>query len=96
MAKGNGTTVPTTLVSLRASKKCNMYAPVYVDLCRVDVEDLLGCTDDDRESLVNLPQGNVLNLEARLLERLGDGDGGRGREVNGLSAGVSVGCSKDP
>src|SRR5690348_3513566 len=52
-------------------------AAVDVDLVLVDPEHPDRVQRDRRERLIDLPQVNVLDLQAGLLERLGGGVGGR-------------------
>jgi hypothetical protein len=60
----------------------------YVDLGRVEVEDLLGSSNNDGEGLVDLEEGDVLHLDASVLESHGDGDGRGDGEVDGSDGGV--------
>jgi hypothetical protein len=61
-----------------------------VDLFPGQVEHLLRRAGDDRERLVELPQGDVVLAHARGLEREGHGEGRGGGEVDGRAGGVGV------
>lgn len=65
-------------------------ATVDVDLGSWDVENLLGDVNDNRESLVDLEQGDVINSQASFLQSLGDSDSRGGREVDGVNASVGI------
>lgn len=63
---------------------------VNVHLGSRDTEDLLGNVDDNRESLVNLEQGDVINCQVSLLQGLGDGESWGGGEVDRVNASVGI------
>lgn len=66
------------------------HAPVHVDFCGVDAEDLFGDADDDGEGLVDFEERDVVDREVGLFEGFGEGDGGGDGEVDGLYTGVGV------
>jgi hypothetical protein len=66
-------------------------ATVNVYLGSWDVEDLLSDVDDNRERLVDLKQGDVINGQTSLLQSLGDSQSRGGGEVNRIDTGVGVG-----
>jgi hypothetical protein len=66
-------------------------ATVNVNLGSWDVEDLLSDIDDNRERLVDLKQGDVVNGQTSPLQSLGDSQSRGGGEVNRIDTGVGVG-----
>lgn len=65
-------------------------ATVDVDLGPWDVENLLGDVDDDGEGLVDLKQGDFVNVQTSLLQCLGDGESWGGGEVDGVNASIGI------
>ena len=61
-----------------------------VDFGVVDTEDLFGGNTDDGECLVELPQVNVVLLDAGSLECLGHSERRGGREVHRVASSVGV------
>lgn len=66
-------------------------ATLLVHLRGVKTKSLLDSLADGSESLVDLPYGDILNLQAGALEDLGDGESGSEREVDGGGSGISRG-----
>lgn len=63
-----------------------------VDLCRVNVHDFFGGTDDDGECFVEFEQGDVFLRNTGGLEGLGDGECGCGGEVDRGGGGIGEAC----
>jgi hypothetical protein len=63
-----------------------------IDLAPVEAQDLFRTYTDHRERLVELPQRNVLLLDASLLESDGDGEGRSGGEIDGGTRGIGKAC----
>lgn len=63
---------------------------VDVDLGSRDVENLFGDVNDNRESLINLEQGDVVNGQASFLQSLGDGNSWGGGEVDRVNASIGI------
>lgn len=61
-----------------------MCLPIDVDLCGVELANLLGDADNDGESLVEFKEGDIVNSEVSLPESLRKGDGRCFREVDGV------------
>lgn len=64
---------------------------VHVHLGGVDVQELLVGEDDDAERLVDLPEGDVVLADARLLEEGRDGHGGGQGKVYRVGGAILVG-----
>lgn len=62
---------------------------VNIDLCGVELANLLSDADYNGEGLVELEKGDVVDSEVGLRQSLGKGDSGRLREVDGLNTSVS-------
>ncbi len=65
-------------------------APINVNLRGVNSQNLLDDADNDGEGLVDLPQSNVLWLQAGLFQSDGNRDGGCLREVLRLHTTISI------
>jgi hypothetical protein len=63
---------------------------INIDLGGINVHDLLGRSDDDGESLVELEKSDIILRDPGLLEGLGDGEGGGGREIDRGRSGIGV------
>ena len=65
-------------------------ATVNVNLGSWNAQDLLGDVDDNRESLVDLKQRDLINGQASLLQGFGDGESWGGGEVDRVNASVGI------
>jgi hypothetical protein len=65
--------------------------PIDVNLCGVDIANLLCDTNDDRESLVQFELGNVVHGEVGLLQSNGESFCRSFGEVDGVNASISPG-----
>lgn len=70
---------------------CVLCLPVRVDLCRVEAEDLLGDTNDSRESFVDFKSCDVLDGQVSLFKSDRESDGGCNGEIDRLDTGIGVG-----
>lgn len=70
----------------------NPHVPIDVDLCRIDLENLLDYPNDNGESLVDFPESYVVHRKPSLLQGKRHSNSGCLREVDGINTGVRVGC----
>ena len=63
-----------------------------VDLAPVETQDLFSANTDNRERLVELPESNVLLLDAGLFQCNGHGQSRGSREVDRGASGISKAC----
>ena len=88
MTKSNSTTFEICQCGVRNTAGGNL--PVRVDLRGIKAQDLFGDTNNSRESFVDFESCNIVHGQTGLLEGDGEGNGGCGREVNGLNTSISV------
>lgn len=87
VAEGDG----TTEINFSQVKERILHpnAPIDVDLSGINVADLLGDTDDNREGLVQLELGNLVDGKTSLLERDRNSLGRCLGEVDGVNTSIS-------
>lgn len=55
-----------------------------------DVENLFGDVDDNGKGLIDLEQGDIVDIQASLLQSYGYGDSRGGGEINGVNASIGM------
>ena len=68
----------------------NPHVPIDVDLCRIDLENLLDYPNDNGESLVDFEKRDIINCKICSLKSLGKSDSGRNWEVNWCQTGIGI------
>jgi hypothetical protein len=68
-----------------------MYAPVDIELCRINVQKLFSDPDDAGEGLVNFEQADIIDCQISFLECQWQSHRGSAGKVNRLHANIGVG-----